>query len=419
MAVLASLLAILIAAPVYAEESPETAAGEAEEQAAASAARTFRLDDEQEDSKLARKKDLGITFGSAEGPFRVNAWLRGQFRFSDPFDSAPLTAEDYADAPGDEVEVRRGRIKVEGHLFSPNIGFYYEHELTGDHPLLDLRLNLDLPAGLFMRVGQYKVLYNRERVDSSGKQQFVERSISTYAFTVDRQVGATLGRRFAAGTTMDSWIMLSVNKGNGRGGIDRRSGDPMYVARWNWQFLGEELSFSQSDLKFRDTPASSVSFAASRVRGPFTRFSSSGGGQLDGFEEGGDRRYTLQQYLQEFAWHYNGMSIQQEFHIKDIEDHEAGTESDLYGGYVQFGKLWEKNWFDRQLAVEGAFRVARVTWDTVDPGRVQDEITLVTNLFLNGHNNKLSAEISDVRLDSDLTGKDKDTRFRLQWDVSF
>ena len=188
---------------MYAEESPETAAGEAEEQAAASPL-DLQARRRAGRSKLVRKKDLGITFGSAEGPFRVNAWLRGQFRFSDPFDSAPLTAEDYADAPGDEVEVRRGRIKVEGHLFSPNIGFYYEHELTGDHPLLDLRLNLDLPAGLFMRVGQYKVLYNRERVDSSGKQQFVERSISTYAFTVDRQVGATLGRRFAAGTTMDS-----------------------------------------------------------------------------------------------------------------------------------------------------------------------------------------------------------------------
>ena len=31
--------------------------------------------------------------------------------------------------------------------------------------------------------------YNRERVDSSGKQQLVERSISNYWFTVDRQPG--------------------------------------------------------------------------------------------------------------------------------------------------------------------------------------------------------------------------------------
>ena len=31
--------------------------------------------------------------------------------------------------------------------------------------------------------------FNRERVDSSGRQQFVERSIINRTFTIDRQVG--------------------------------------------------------------------------------------------------------------------------------------------------------------------------------------------------------------------------------------
>lgn len=377
------------------------------------------LDDENPETKLAKKKDLGLTYVSPGERFKINAWLRGQFRYSDPFDSDPRTADDYANVPGDDFEVRRGRLKVQGYLFNPKIGFYYEHELTGEHPLLDLRLDVDLPAGIHMRLGQHKVLYNRERVDSSGKQQFIERSISTYAFTVDRQVGVTFGKRFKAGTSLDNWLMLGVNKGNGRGGIDGRNGDPMYLARWNWQFLGEELPFSQSDLKFRQVPAASISFAAAQVRGPYTRFSSSGGGQLDGFEEGGDERYTLRQFMQEFAWHYDGMSIQQEVHVKKIEDHQTGARSTLQGGYAQFGKLWEVGWGERRFALEGAVRVARVDWDTVEPDRVQDEITLVTNLFIRGHNSKLSAEISEIRLDNDLTGKDKDVRFRLQWDASF
>jgi hypothetical protein len=371
------------------------------------------------EERSAEKKDsLGLTFEPNER-LLINAWLRGQFRYSDPFDSDPKSLQDYAEVPGEDFEVRRGRIKVKGHLFNPKIGFYYEHELTGDHPLLDLRLDIHLREDIELRVGQHKVLYNRERVDSSGKQQFVERSISTYAFTVDRQVGATFLKKFMPDTKMNNLLFLGVNKGNGRGGIDRRNGDPMYLARWQWHFLGEELPFSQSDLKFREVPAASLSFAAAQVRGPFTRFSSSGGGQLDGFEDGGDKRYTLQQFLQEFAWHYDGMSIQQEFHIKKIEDHEAGTNSTLEGGYAQFGKLWEKEWFGRNLPVEAAVRVARVSWDTVDPDRVQDELTLVGNLFFAGHNNKLSADISQIKLDNDLTGKNEDTRFRLQWDVSF
>ena len=55
------------------------------------------------------------------------------------------------------------------------------------------------------------------------------------------------------------------------------------------------------------------------------------------------------------------------------------------------------------------------------PGKhcVQDEVTLASNLYLRGHTNKLTADISRINLKNDLTGKDEDVRFRLQWDVSF
>lgn len=377
------------------------------------------IDAEHPDSEPTTKDHLGLLFVSTDRRFSINPWLRGQFRFSDPFDSDPLTASEYDNPPGSELEVRRARLKVEGHLFSPRIGFYYEHELSGDHPLLDMRLDLEIHEDLLLRIGQYKVLYNRERVDSSGKQQFVERSIATYAFTLDRQVGVTASRRFKTATTLENWLMLGINKGTGRGGIDEDGGDPMYLGRWQWNFLGTALPFSQSDLKFRQAPAASLAFGAAHVRGPYTRYSSSGGGQLDGFDSGGDERYTLQQYLQEFAWHYDGMSIQQEYHVKEITDHETGAESTLRGGYAQFGKLWEAGWHDRSFGVEGALRVARVDWDIPGPDRVQGELTLVANLFIRGHDNKISAEVSQVSLDDQSTGKDSDLRFRLQWDVSF
>lgn len=373
-----------------------------------------------DDIKSASDKEyLGLKYVSPNERFFVNPWLRGQFRFSDPFDSDPLTTEDYQNVPGDDLEVRRARLKVKGYMFNPKVGFYYEHELSGDHPLLDLRLDLDLRSDIQMRIGQHKVLYNRERVDSSGKQQFVERSISTYAFTLDRQIGVTLSKGFMAGTRFDNWLMLGVNKGDGRGNLDDHGNDPMFLARWQWHFLSETLPFSQSDLKFRQKPAASLAFATAQVRGPYTRYSSSGGGQLDGFESGGDERYTLQQFLQEFALQFNGLSIQQEFHIKKIEDHETGARSTLQGGYAQIGKLWAVSWRDKNFAIEAAVRVARVDWDTINPDRVQDEFTFATNLFFSGHNNKLTADVSQLRLQNDLTGKDKDVRFRLQWDVSF
>ena len=377
------------------------------------------LDSETPKTELKEKKQLGIEYTSPHKRFSINPWLRGQFRFSDPFDSDPRNEESFDNTPGDELEVRRARLKIEGYMFNPKVGFYYEHELSGEHPLLDLRLDLDLRNDIQMRIGQHKVLYNRERVDSSGKQQFVERSIATYAFTLDRQIGVTLAKGFMAGTSFDNWVMLGLNKGDGRGNLDDHGDKPMLLARWQWHFLGESLSFSQSDLKFRQKPAASLAFATAQVRGPYTRYSSSGGGQLDGFESGGDERYTLQQFLQEFALQFNGLSIQQEYHIKKIKDHESGARSTLQGGYAQVGKLWAVSWHDKRFAIEGAVRVARVDWDTVNPDRVQDELTFASNLYLNGHNNKLTADISQIRLKNDLTGKDEDVRFRLQWDISF
>ena len=377
------------------------------------------IDAQNPDTKYKKKDHLGLKYTSPNGRFSINPWLRGQFRYSDPFDSDPRTAEEFANVPGDDLEVRRGRLKVEGHIFEPRIGFYYEHELTGEHPLLDLRLDFDIREDLQIRIGQHKILYNRARVDSSGKQQFVERSIATYAFTLDRQIGVTVAKKYKEGTTLDNWLMLGINKGTGRGSLGEHGGNPMYLARWQWHFLGHVLPFSQSDLKFRDKPAASLAIAAASVRGPYTRYSSSGGGQLDGFESGGDERYTLEQFLQEFALHYDGYSIQQEYHQKRIKDHETGSRSTLRGGYVQAGKVREVRWFDQNFALEGALRVARVNWNTVQPDRVQDEISLVSNLFIRGHNNKVTAEVSQIRLDSDQTGKEKDVRFRLQWDVSF
>ena len=63
---------------------------------------------------------------------------------------------------------------------------YFEHDQPSN-ALLDLRTTFKLSDALTLRIGQWKSDHIRERVDSSGKQQLVERSISNYWFTVDRQ----------------------------------------------------------------------------------------------------------------------------------------------------------------------------------------------------------------------------------------
>ena len=124
--------------------------------------------------------------------------------------------------------------------------------------LIDWRIDLSKFKWLQLRVGQWKINYNRERVDSSGKQQFVERSIVNNTFTIDRQVGAMVYGHLAPGTFADSRYYAGVYTGSGRGEANDDA-NMMYMGRLQWNFLGRDLKWTQSDIKYHE--------ATSRKRG--------------------------------------------------------------------------------------------------------------------------------------------------------
>lgn len=217
---------------------------------------------------------------------------------------------------------------------------------------------------------------------------------------------------------MDSVVTAGMFEGDGRD-PGPRGKEPMVMARWQWQMLGENLPFTQSDWAFTERAALSVSLAGVRVRGPYTRFSTSGGGQLSGFETGDDERYTLEQWQQGFAWKWQGWSAQQEYHEKRIHDHASGRRSLLSGGYAQLGKAWAVRGGQGSYPLELALRVARVDWENTPQDRDQKEISIVGNFYLHGHDNKFSVELSQLKMAEDGSGEAAETRLRLQWDVSF
>jgi hypothetical protein len=378
------------------------------------------LDDEDR-TGIVTREGKGITFRGAESRNSVHLWLRSQFRYSTPFEADPRTPADFATPPGGDFEVNRARLKAQGTILSPKLGYYFEHELAGDPRLLDLRLDLTQRENFRLRIGQYKVLYNRERVDSSGAQQFVERSIVTRAFTLDRQRGITAAGRIGEGRAFDAWYYVGLMEGDGRDpDASGGKGDGrMWLARYQWNLVGEPLKFSQSDFEFQSSPAATLAIATARFEGPYTRFSSDGGGQLDGFADGVDDQYAVEQWLQEFAWQYDGWSVQQEYHVKRIEDRLNGGKTRLNGYYVQVGKAWPWVIGEWTRPIELALRRASVDQNSAIAGDTQHETTLAFNLYLAGHDNKLTVDVSRLRLGQ--TGGDTldDTRWRLQWDVSF
>jgi phosphate-selective porin len=304
-----------------------------------------------------------------------------------------------------------------GQLYREWLTYYTEYDFPSER-LLDLRFTVSPDEVAQFRFGQWKVPYNRERVDSSGNQQFVERSIANDFFTLDRQQGVAVFGRLWAGRAADSWYNLGVFSGSGRGADFYMGARPLVLGRWQWNFLKRDLGFSQSDVGYRDKPAGSLALSAANWRGGFTAYSSAGGKQLPGFAAGDDDRYDVNQAMIEAAYQYRGFSFQSEFHWKHVRDTAAQADTDLAGGYVQAGVFPHTFWPGVPKPLEFAARYAEVDPNQDQANDHQREATLAANWFFNGHRNKLTLDFSRVTDHAAAAGRREQNRVRLQWDIS-
>jgi phosphate-selective porin OprO/OprP len=339
--------------------------------------------------------------------------LRFQSRYSNREDE-PLVSDDLRIEGDEGLNINRARYKI-GAGIGKHFTFYHEYDLRNGQ-LLDLRATWKAAPWFNLRVGQWKAEFNRERIDSSGKQQFVERSIVNYWFTVDRQNGVMASGRLAAGQASDSSWWLGVLNGNGLNSSGD-GGKPMWLARYQWNFSREPLPFSQSALKRYNPARGSLAFAVVSNASQYTRFSSSGGGHLPGFEGGADNQYRTEQFLQEFAWQKGGWSIQEEFHYKKIIDRISAESVRLKGAYVNLGWFPSAKYKQWPSPLELAIRAAIVKPYPNAGLHRNKELSFAANWFFNGHRNKLTTDVSRLTID-DLKGEARDWRFRLQWDLS-
>lgn len=391
---------------------------------------------EQESPVKVSHGKKGFRLESRDGNWQTNLQWRAQLRYTSPYRSDPRSLSDFASDTQNTFEARRLRMKVGGHGFRPWLGYYFEVDLeptrdTGDDSessssrVIDWRITVDKYERAALRLGQWKIDYNRERVDSSGRQQFVERSIVNRQFTIDRQVGVQLRGRLFKETPADLRYYVGAFTGEGRG-VRNDDEDLMWAGRLQWNFLGRDLKLRQTDVEYTKLPTGSLSFGAATNTGRCTRWSSSGCGNLSGFASPAtatNGQFEVEQYTQGFAFKWKGLSIQQEYHWKEVDDTVNNTTSDMEGAYVQSG------YFFHHLApvipkqLELAARYAFV--DEPNAGNVlvnntREEYTLGANWFFAGHNSKITADFSYLTLEDVVANREvNDNRFRVQYDVSF
>ena len=359
----------------------------------------------------------GFFIETADGAWRTELQFRMQFRFSTPFDSEPTSAAAFGGESA-SFDVRRARLKVGGHGWQPWLSYYFEYDVPSSS-LLNWTLEIEKNPKASVRVGQWKAYFTRERIVSSGRQEFVDRSIVNRPFTIDRQIGVSLYGRLGEGSASDVNYWISAFTGMGRGVRSNDDQRLMYMARLQWNPLGRAVPFVSGDLDRSEDAALSIAVAGVTNRSACTRFSGSGCGSLTGFASDASR-YETNQALIETAFLYRGFSWTQEFHMKKIDDRVLDAQTDLTGNYVQVGYFPSGLIEDFPEALQLAARWAFYRPDTdIDDNRY-DEVSVAANGFFGGHSNKLTAEVSvlDATFQPGTVTEDA-TRLRLQWDIQF
>ncbi len=131
-------------------------------------------------------------------------------------------------AYADNVLIRRFRLKFDGFVVSPklvykveigvsnrDIGGVSEFTNGATRMILDAVLKWNFAGNFTLWFGQTKLPGNRERVVSSQKLQFVDRSLLNSRFNLDRDKGVQLRHHHSIGRVVVREI-ASISKGEGR-----------------------------------------------------------------------------------------------------------------------------------------------------------------------------------------------------------
>lgn len=206
------------------------------------------------------KPGTGLHFESADKDFSLATRLRGQFRY---------TAQ--TDGEGSQrVQFRRARLQFKGNLFGKGNKFKIEFALSpqdmgmkeaGDSPkttpLLDMYFDFSQLRDLTLRVGQYKVPFNRQRVVSSGDLRFVDRSIVNKEFNVDRDLGLDIrSKNFLGLDTLRYYA--GIYAGEGRNTFASADFGMMYLARLEYLPFGMFKDYKEGGFERVATPKLSL-----------------------------------------------------------------------------------------------------------------------------------------------------------------
>lgn len=236
-------------------------------------------------------------------------------------------------------------------------------------------------------LGQGKAYFGRQELTSSGRQQFVDRSITSARFAPSRQIGLGL-----IGTNQGKTFEYNLGLYNGNG-INTTANDNdeyLYVGRAVWTPFGE-YRLEESSIDYPASPKLAL-----------------GGGFLQNTTGTGAAETDVDRIGAEVAFKYLGFNAVGEYYTETSQRVNA-AEVDTDGYYLQAGYLFPNK------KLELAARLATILPDTAS-STDRTETGIAFSYYWDKHNHKLQADY--LQVEDDATGR-KDNEIRLQLQLIF
>jgi len=148
--------------------------------------------------KVAYKPGKGIVFESDNGKYMLAMNIAAQFLYT-VNDQTPIPA-DAKKRTTNTFEIRRARAFFNGHVFSPHVKYWVQLQFAprdlglsdgkiSQSPVFQWQATFDFLRDFTPQVGLNFIPYARQRVAPILKLQFVDNSIASYEYTLDRDIG--------------------------------------------------------------------------------------------------------------------------------------------------------------------------------------------------------------------------------------
>ncbi len=367
------------------------------------------------ESKLGK----GLQFVAADSSFSVKLGARFQVLYQGGY--TPVTEQ-----WEDRFVIRRARLKLEGFAYSPKLEYKIELGLSNNdiggnmgsqnnnasNIVLDAVAKWEITPGLQLYVGQTKLPGNRERIISSQKMQFVDRSLLNSRFTLDRDTGLQLHHEHQVGQVVLREI-ASISTGDGRNITVNHSGGYDYTGRFEILPMGAfegEGDYVGSDIYREPTPKLALAAAYD-----FNDRASREQGQLGDFL-GAER--DLNTLFLDAMFKYRGFSAMAEYAARRAPDgpvvlvNDAGEVEETFvtgdAFNIQAGYLFMNNW-------EVAGRYTNYEPTKVTGLTAENQYTLGVSKYIVGHALKVQSDLTR----SEQRGLGEKYQFRVQLEIGF